>query len=369
MKRFLGCFGLMALIAPAITAETARVTTALDADWRFAIGAAEAAEQPQFDDSAWRQVTVPHDWSIEGPFSPTNGTGCAGAFLPAGIGWYRKHFTLPETDGPRRVFIQFEGVMANSDVWINGFHLGHRPSGYVGFEYELTGHLNFDGKDNILAVEADNSRQPASRWYEGAGIYRHVRLISTARVHLVENGVFVTTPVVTEDQARVHFETTVTNAAEATGEITVRTTLVGPDGQSVASIETTGVVTNGTAASVAQEVAFPHPQRWNLEDPRLYTVRTEVRQDGQMVDDQTTTIGLREAKFEPDTGFWLNGKNFKLKGVCLHQDGGAFGVAVPMSVWEQRLTTLKSLGVNAIRTAHNPPAPEFWICATAWGFW
>jgi len=349
----------MAAVVTVATAETARVTTALDTDWRFSTAAAEAPDQPQFDDSAWRQVTVPHDWSIEGPFSPTNRTGCAGAFLPAGIGWYRKHFTLPESDGQRRVFIQFEGVMANSDVWINGFHLGHRPSGYVGFEYELTGHLNFGGKDNIVAVEADNSRQPASRWYEGAGIYRHVRLISTAPVHVVDNGVFVTTPAVSEDQARVHVETTVTNAADAPGEVTIRTTLVGPDGQSVASIETASVVTNGTAASVSQEVDLPHPQRWNLEDPKLYTVRTDVRQDGQTVDDQTATIGLRNAKFEPDTGFWLNGKNFKLKGVCVHQDGGAFGVAVPMSVWEQRLITLKSLGVNAIRTAHNPPAPEF----------
>jgi len=358
----------MAAVVPVATAESARLTMAFDTDWRFATAVTGAADQLQFDDSAWRSVTAPHDWSIEGPFSATNRTGCAGAFLPNGIGWYRKHFTLPDTDRQRQVFIQFEGVMANSDVWINGFHLGHRPSGYVGFEYELTGHLNFGGQDNIVTVEADNSRQPASRWYEGAGIYRHVRLISAAPVYLTENGVYVTTPSVSEDEARVHFETTVTNTTDAPGEITVRTTLVSPDGQSVAAVDTTSVVTNGTAASVSQEVDIPHPQRWDLEHPRLYTVQTEVRQAGQTVDDQVTSIGLREAKFEPDTGFWLNGRNFKLKGVCLHQDGGAFGVAVPMSVWEARLTTLKSLGVNAIRTAHNPPAPEFLDLCDRLGF-
>lgn len=368
MKRIFIGWWLLAAVAQVAPAAAARWTTALDDGWRFTAAAVAGAEQPALDDSGWRQVTVPHDWSIEGPFSATNRTGCAGAYLPAGIGWYRKHFTVPESYQQRRYFIQFEGVMANSDVWINGFHLGHRPSGYVGFEYELTGHLNLGGPDNILVVEADNSRQPASRWYEGAGIYRHVRLVGTAPVHLVANGVFVTTPVVTADEARVHFETTVTNADLAPGSITVHTTLVAPDGQTVAAIDTTTTITNGMAATLSHEVDFPHPQRWDLDNPRLYTVRTEVQQDGKTVDDQTTTIGLREAKFEADTGFWLNGKNFKLKGVCLHQDGGAFGVAVPMSVWEARLTTLKALGVNAIRTAHNPPAPEFLDLCDEMGF-
>jgi len=368
MKRFLGYLWLMVLVVPATTAETARVTTALDADWRFAIGAAEAAEQPQFDDSAWRQVTVPHDWSIEGPFSPANLTGCAGAYLPAGTGWYRKHFTLPKRDRQRQVFVQFEGVMANSDVWINGFHLGHRPSGYVGFEYELTGHLNFGKEDNILVVEADNSRQPASRWYEGAGIYRHVRLISTAPVHLVEDGVFVTTPEMVPDQARVHIESVITNASSAPHRITLRSRLLAPDGSLVGVINTPLVITNHTTVTVEQDLKLANPQLWDLDNPQLYQVASEVRTEWHSLDDQTTTIGLREAKFEPDTGFWLNGKNFKLKGVCLHQDGGAFGVAVPMSVWEQRLITLKSLGVNAIRTAHNPPSPEFLDLCDRLGF-
>jgi len=358
----------MVVVVPAAPAETARVTTALDTDWRFSTAPAEAPEQPSFDDSAWRQVTVPHDWSIEGPFSPTNQTGCAGAYLPAGIGWYRKHFTLPNRDRERQIFVQFEGVMANSDVWINGFHLGHRPSGYVGFDYELTGHLKFDGKDNVLAVEADNSQQPASRWYEGAGIYRHVRLISMAAVHLADNGVFVTTPEIVPDQARVHIESVITNASSTPRKITLRSRLLAPHGSLAGEISTPLVITNNTTATVEQDVKLTNPQLWDLDNPRLYQVVSEVRTEWHALDDQTTTIGLREAKFEPDTGFWLNGKNFKLKGVCLHQDGGAFGVAVPLSVWEQRLTTLKSLGVNAIRTAHNPPAPEFLDLCDRLGF-
>jgi len=358
----------MVVVVPAAPAETARVTTALDTDWRFSTAPAEAPEQPSFDDSAWRQVTVPHDWSIEGPFSPTNQTGCAGAYLPAGIGWYRKHFTLPNRDRERQIFVQFEGVMANSDVWINGFHLGHRPSGYVGFDYELTGHLKFDGKDNVLAVEADNSQQPASRWYEGAGIYRHVRLISMAAVHLADNGVFVTTPEIVPDQARVHIESVITNASSTPRKITLRSRLLAPHGSLAGEISTPLVITNNTTATVEQDVKLTNPQLWDLDNPRLYQVVSEVRTEWHALDDQTTTIGLREAKFEPDTGFWLNGKNFKLKGVCLHQDGGAFGVAVPLSMWEQRLATLKSLGVNAIRTAHNPSAPEFLDLCDRLGF-
>jgi beta-galactosidase len=359
MKRILGCLWLLAVVVPVATAQHARITTLFDDDWRFSTADAVAPEQPQFDDSAWRRLNVPHDWSIEGPFSSTNLTGCAGAYVPAGIGWYRKHFMLPSKAAQRRFFIEFEGVMANSDVWINGFHLGHRPSGYVGFQYELTSHLNFGGRENVLVVKADNSVQPASRFYAGAGIYRHVHLLSVDAVHLEENGVFVTAPDLTGDQARVHIETTLTNASMAPRKITLRTTLLGPDGRTVQVIKTQVVITNGADTTVVQNLVVPHPQRWDLDHPKLYRVVSEVRTWWSTLDDQTTPFGLREAKFEADSGFWLNGNNFKLKGVCVHQDGGAFGAAVPMSVWERRLTALKALGVNAIRTAHNPPAPEF----------
>src|SRR6266852_2267499 len=179
----------------------ARVTSSFDTDWRFLKGDAAGAEKPDFDDASWRKVNVPHDWSIEGPFDKNSPTGAAGGFLPAGIGWYRKQFTLRAGDQRRRVFVDFDGVMANSDVWINGFHLGKRPYGYVSFQYELTGHLKFGNEQNVLAVRADNSAQPASRWYAGAGIYRHVRLIVMNPIHIQHWGTFVTTPQVAADKA------------------------------------------------------------------------------------------------------------------------------------------------------------------------
>src|SRR3954465_695167 len=191
------------------TAQT-RIIKSFDADWRFFKGDAVGAEVSGFDDSSWRKLDVPHDWSIEGPFDPKNPTGGAGGFLPAGVGWYRKHFTLTPAYKDRRVSIEFDGVMANSDVWINGFHLGKRPYGYVSFVYDLTGHLNFD-KDNIIAVRADNAQHPPSRWYTGAGIYRHVRLVTTNPEHFAQWGVFVTTPQVNAKQAKVHISGEVVN--------------------------------------------------------------------------------------------------------------------------------------------------------------
>ena len=186
MKKVLVCIWLATVAVGVLVAaptEPARITVSFDANWRFLKADSPGAEQPQFDDSAWRKLDVPHDWSIAGPFSETNRTGGAGGFLPSGVGWYRKHFLLPDTFSNRCAFIEFDGVMANSDVWINGFHLGHRPYGYVSFSYELNGHLNFGG-DNVIAVRTDTSEQPASRWYSGAGIYQHVRLVVTDRVHI-----------------------------------------------------------------------------------------------------------------------------------------------------------------------------------------
>src|ERR1019366_6991369 len=360
-KIALAIFAGLALASLAISTAGAREVLSFDDGWRFLKTDAPDAEQPGFDDSNWKAVSVPHDWSIAGPFAETNKTGGAGAFLPSGVAWYRKHFSLPSEDLGRRVFVEFDGVMQNSDVWINGFHLGHRPNGYVSFRYELAGSvLNFGrGTANVLAVCADTSAQPASRWYAGGGIYRHVRLVVTDPVHIAENGVFVSMPKILAAEATVRIETSVTNESAAPREITAQTRLVAPDGKTVAAIESSQMVGNGVAAKIEQQIIFPKPQLWNLDDPKLCHAVSEVRAGGKILDEQTTTFGIREAKFDADTGFWLNGKNFKIKGVCLHADGGAFGAAVPLSIWEARLKTLKSLGVNAIRTAHNPPAPEF----------
>ncbi len=338
-----------------------------DAGWRFLKDDAPGAEAPKFNDADWRRLDVPHDWSIEGPFAETNKTGGAGAFLPSGIGWYRKHFTLPKKLSNDIVRIEFDGVMANSDVWINGFHLGHRPNGYVSFSYELTGHLNLGG-ENVIAVRCDTSAQPASRWYAGAGIYRHVRLVVENPVHIVENGVFVTTPKVSATEATVKIETLVTNETDSTREITVQTVLLAPDGKFVELESTATSTSQNTAQRIQQQIVLPKPQLWNLDEPALYQVATKILAGEKTLDETATTFGIRDAHFEAATGFWLNGKNFKLKGVCLHEDGGAFGAAIPLAIWEARLKTLKSLGVNAIRTAHNPPAPEFLDLCDRMGF-
>jgi beta-galactosidase len=340
----------------------------LDPCWQFLPADAPGAEQPSFDDRAWRTVDLPHDWSIEGPFAETNATRGAGGFLPGGVGWYRKHLPLPDLFSNRCVFVEFDGVMANSDVWINGLHLGHRPYGYVSFSYELTGHLNPGSQDNVLAVRADTSAQPASRWYSGAGIYRHVRVVVLNPIHIAPRGVFVTTPQVSAAEAMVRVETIVTNRSGSPRLLNVRTMVIAPDGKMVATNEMAMEFPGVPHCGVTQQLVIPHPRLWNLDAPGLYQAVSEVCEGEMVLDRQTTPFGIREFHFDADTGFWLNGKNFKIKGVCVHHDGGAFGAAVPLGVWEERLKTLKSLGVNAIRTAHNPPAPEFLDLCDRMGF-
>ncbi len=351
MKRVLLIAGLAWLASPFLGG--ARTIEAFDTGWLFLKTDATNAEQLQFDDSNWRKLNLPHDWSIEGPFNETNKTGGAGAFAPSGVGWYRKHFSLPANFNKQRVSVEFDGVMQNSDVWINGFHLGHRPYGYVSFDYELTGHLNFGG-DNILAVRADNSQEPASRWYSGAGIYRHVRLITTDPVHFTQHGIFITTPKISATEATVHFQVTVTNESDSQQFVIVAAAING-------MFRDTPLATlaSGQSVEIAFDMKAPHPELWNLEHPKLYSATIQLLGSERTLDEESVSFGIRDAHFEANTGFWLNGKNFKIKGVCLHVDGSAFGTAVPSSVWEQRLSALKSLGVNAIRTAHNPPAPEF----------
>jgi beta-galactosidase len=345
-----------------------RVTIAFDSDWRFFKGDARGAEWPEFDDAAWRGLDVPHDWSIEGPFDEQNPTGKDGAYLPAGVGWYRKHFHVPPRDAGKRVFVEFDGVMANSDVWVNGFHLGRRPYGYIGFQYELTEHLNF-GKSNVIAVRADNSGQPASRWYTGAGIYRHVRLVTTGPVHIEHWGTFVTTPQVTNTGATVNVRSTVVNQSSGARGVALQVQLINPDGKVVGTAETKPRrLAAGESADFTQDVVVKDPLRWDITSPHLYKAVARVREGRRVVDDETVTFGIREFRFEPATGFWLNGRNFKLKGVCLHHDGSAFGAAVPLRVWERRLEVLRRFGANAVRTAHNPPAPEFLDLADRMGF-
>jgi beta-galactosidase len=348
--------------------KPARVNASFDSDWRFLKGDAQGAERPGFDDAAWRKLDVPHDWSIEGPFDEKNPTGRDGGYLPSGVGWYRKHFNIPAEHSKRRVFVEFDGVMANGDVWVNGKHLGRRPYGYIGFRYELTDHLNF-GRSNVIAVRADNSGQPASRWYTGAGIYRHVRLVTTDPVHIEHWGTFVTTPEVTDASATVNVRSTVVNQSSEVRNVALQVQLVNHDGRVVGTSESKPrQLTAGETADFTQTVVVKNPARWDTRDPALYKAVARVRSGNRVLDDETVNFGIREFRFEPATGFWLNGRNFKLYGVCLHHDGGAFGAAVPLRVWERRLEILRQFGANAIRTAHNPPAPEFLDLADRMGF-
>jgi len=259
--------------------------------------------------------------------------------------------------------------MGISDVWINGVHLGQRPSGYISFEYDLTQNIIF-GWDNVIAVRADTSSQPASRWYTGAGIYRHVRLVTKDAVNIPQYGTFVSTPKISEKEAVVRVDSEVFNGSNLPKRVSLQVTLIDPNGKLLKTSESTVMTVDpGKTVQFEKDTAVNKPDRWHIDHPVLYKAIARVRVDGKTTtDDETVSFGIREFHFDSDTGFWLNGKNFKLKGACLHHDGSAFGAAVPVAVWERRLTALRQLGVNAIRTAHNPPAPEFLDLADRMGF-
>jgi beta-galactosidase len=337
---------------------TPRQRLLMDYGWKFTAGNPAAAEAPYFDDRGWREVDLPHDWSIEGPYDSAAATTGRGGYLPTGVGWYRRVFTLPAAWNGRRVIIELDGVYENSDVWINGHHLGHRPNGYVSFHYDLTPHL-IAGR-NVVAVRADNSHQPNSRWYSGSGIYRHVWLTVTNLLHVEHWGTYVTTPAVDSALAQVHVRTRIANAGTGERHGTLRSTILDVAGHEVARADEPYTLRGGAATEVGQRLHVASPSRWSPETPVRYTLRTTLLDArGRPVDRTDTPFGIRHLAWEADRGFVLNGTRVKLLGVNLHHDGGPVGAAVPEAVWERRLTLLKRMGVNAVRTAHNPPAPEF----------
>lgn len=343
-----------------------RVVQSFNQDWKFIQEDQEGAENVRFNDSKWRHLDVPHDWSIEGEFDQDNPTSRGGAYLPSGIGWYRKSFTIPKSAQDRKVWINFGGLMANSDVYINGHHLGHRPYGYVEINYDLTDYLNY-GKENVIAVRLDNTLQPASRWFTGAGIYRHVDLIIKESTYVDHNGVFVTTPEVSDDRATVRVRTDVVNTGESS-EVLVKSILLTSNGTVVATDSVRKDIGQNGNFTFDQSLDVKTPKLWSLNNPEMYVNETEVWVNGQLKDEVATNFGIRSFHFDAQKGFILNGENIRLKGVCLHQDGGAVGSAVPRGVWEERLVQLKSVGINAIRTAHHPFAPEFLEACDQMGF-
>jgi beta-galactosidase len=368
--RFIACLLCGLLSVHALNAQTAqgRYIRNFDKNWRFIKADVPGADNPAFDDSQWRKLDVPHDWSIEGPYDQANPTGSGGGYLPAGIGWYRKLFTVDAADIKRKVSIEFDGVMSNSEVWINGFYLGKRPYGYVSFAYDLTGHLNFGGKPNILAVKVDNSNQPASRFYTGSGIYRHVKLVSTGNTHFDRFGVYIKPLLVTAQKATVHVEAKVSNESATGGVYILQTTIIDPAGKLVTTSIRKQTIAAGQTATYIQDIQVNSPLLWDTEHPRLYKAVTKLMLGATVRDAVTTPVGIRDAHFEAATGFWLNGKNIKLYGVCLHHDGGAVGSAVPLSVWARRFKKLREIGANAIRTSHNEVASEFLDLCDRMGF-
>lgn len=354
------------LVLSTVNAQAQRVMTSLDTDWRFHRGDIEGAEQVEFDDADWQAVNVPHDWAIGGPFDEDAPARGEGGFLPTGVGWYRKSFTLPTDHKGKRVVVEFDGVMANSDVWINGQHLGHRPNGYVSFNYDITDHVTF-GENNILAVKTNTTEQVASRWYTGSGINRHVRLVETGPVYIVPWGVSITTPRAIEGSAQVVATVKVENG-DSKDAVVVRARILDADGKEVASEDSNASTWGDGELPFEVTLGFGDPKLWDIENPYLYKLETSVLINNKVVDQVTTPFGISSSEFKSDSGYWLNGRNVKIKGVCLHHDGGAVGAAVPMGVWEYRLKKLKELGVNAIRTAHNPPDPAFLDLCDRMGF-
>ena len=326
-----------------------------DADWRFFKGEAPGAEAIAFDDSKWRQLNLPHDWAIEGPFDSSLNPH-TGALPIFGAGWYRKSFAVPANGKGKHFWIQFDGAMANSTVWLNGHELGGRPYGYIGFGFDLTPYLNYGG-NNVVAVRL-TPEDRSSRWYPGAGIYRNVWLDVTAAVHVDNWGVYVTTPQVTDAQSTVAVKTQVRNEMSTEKKITLVTSALDAAGKVAGRVTSDATIPAGQTLAIAAQLNIARPQRWDTEKPYLYTLVSEVMDGKTELDRYTTPFGVRTIAFDRQQGFLLNGRRLKLQGVCDHHDLGALGAAVNLRATERQIEILKGAGVNAIRTSHNPPSPE-----------
>lgn len=332
----------------------------------------EGLQQPSVNDNEWRTVDLPHDWAIEGPFSDTleNNTG----LLPwKGIGWYRKHFTIGETDKGKRIYIDFDGAMAYSQIWLNGKYVGGWPYGYTSFRLDLTPYVNF-GEENLIAVRL-NTKKWDSRWYPGAGIYRNVWLVKTSQLHIAFNGVFCTTPEITKERGMLSVEAEVESHIDEPLDISVKASVYKLDNKGNASskpVAESAVVTAEVPASTGHtfrlDIPVKNPVLWDIENPELYKTVVTVLNGNKVTDTYETNFGFRTINFTPRDGFLLNGKRVEIKGVCNHHDLGALGVAFNTRAAERQLEILKSMGCNAIRTSHNPPAPELVELCDKMGF-
>ena len=338
-----------------------RNTTLFDFGWRFHRGGAQGAEMPSFNDDQWRRTDLPHDWTIEdipgtsSPFRPDAVGQVSTGFTMGGTGWYRKRFIIPQAQRAKRMYIQFDGVYMNADVWLNGVHLGNHPYGYTSFWFDITNHVRTD-EENVLAVQVKNEGQN-SRWYSGSGIYRHVWLKTVEPVHIAQWGTYVTTPEVSASSAQVDIRTRIRNASATTATVTLVTRITNPSGKEAATTQSAKEIESGVTLEINQRVQIASPERWSPGSPALYTAVSEVYAGREMVDQTRTTFGIRTISFDAENGFRLNGEAIELKGGCIHHDNGPLGARAYDRAEERKVELLQASGYNAIRSAHNPPSP------------
>lgn len=357
--------------ADAVGQSTHRSTADFNKGWKFFLGNPSRAHEVDFQDGKWRQLSLPHDWSIEGEFKEEHPATNAGGALPGGIGWYRKTFRVPASSANKLVYIDFDGVYRNSEVWINGHYLGKRPAGYTAFRYNLSPFLKTGNVDNVIAVKADNSSQPNSRWYSGSGIYRNVKLTTTSKIAVAHWGTFVTTPEVSQHTAKLNQQLTIRNstwnAKNRTAKVNVELILLDSAGKKVAGSVSPELIRD-TVSTLTHQLTLAHPILWSVNRPYQYTLVTRILQGRTLLDEYKTPFGIRYFSFDAQKGFSLNGEALKILGVCMHHDLGALGAAVNICAMERQLEILKEMGCNAIRMSHNPPAAELLDLCDRMGF-
>lgn len=363
--RLLGLLGLSLLVSIQAAAADSRSVN-FDSGWKFTLGDSQEYSARNYNDSGWRSLNLPHDWAIEGHFSKENPSGTGGGALPGGIGWYRKTFTLPASDKGKEVYIDFDGAYMNATVYINGHELGTRPYGYASFSYDLTPWLK--PGENVIAVRVDNAEQPNSRWYSGCGIYRHVWLRVLNPIHVDQWGVFAEQKKVSKDEALLNVHTTIVNNTDKKTKMTLESAIVSPEGKTVATVSTERELQADAKTIVNMPVKVENPELWSVKNPNLYTIVNTIKEDGQVLDQYKLKTGFRFLEFDAEKGFSLNGERMKINGVCLHHDAGALGAVVNKAAIARQLRILKEMGANAIRSSHNPPAPELLELCDSMGF-
>ena len=356
-KVILTCLSLIWVIS-LLAQKEVRLKENFDFDWNFSLSDNQKYADRTYNDESWERIQLPHDWSIKLSFDKK--MGGSAAHLPGGIGWYRKQFKLPRSYNGKVISILFDAICHQSDVYINGHHLGFRPYGFCSIEYDLTPYLDYDG-ENVIAVRVNRSGvKDVARWYTGSGIYRHAWLQVTNPVHVATYGTYVTTPSVSEDKAEIRIMTTLENELKKVQTVSISHLILDNQGKIVAKSGTEKTLFEaGQSIKITQNLTLNYPRLWTLEKPELYTLETTVKANGKVTDLYKTPFGIRTIAFDSEKGFLLNGKQVKLKGMCLHQDAGSLGTAVLDRSYERRLEIIKEYGCNAIRCSHNQPSPEF----------